>query len=73
MPRVTVKGKKYRFVKIKNPKKLPLGSAILIPSKGVSKMSRKKRVGRPRKRKRLPPRIKTGKHKGEFRKRKKRR
>jgi len=44
-------------------------------------MPRKRRVGRPKgsknkrktSRKRLPPRIKTGKNKGQFRKRKKRR
>jgi len=68
MPRITVKGKKYRLVKIKNPKKLPLGSAILIPSKGGSKVPKKRKKSR----KRLPPRVKTGIHKGEFRKRKKR-
>ena len=37
-------------------------------------MARKKRVGRPRKkkggRKGLPPRVKTGKRKGQFKKRK---
>lgn len=78
---LTVEGKRYRVVKIKKPRDLPKGSAILIPStikSGGSKMAKRK-PGRPkgsktkkgRKKKRsLPPRIKTGKRKGQFRKRK---
>lgn len=81
---VTVEGKRYRVIKITKPKKLPKGSAILIPSKtnpGGLKMGRKRKPGRPKGsgkkkkkrtgKRRLPPRIKTGKRKGQFRKRKK--
>lgn len=75
---ITVETKRYRIVKIKKPKKLPQGTLFLIPSKGGSKVGRKRKPGRPKgsktkkRKKRLPPRVKTGKRKGQFRKRKKR-
>ncbi len=60
-----------------NLKKLK-GKTIIIEIKGENKME-KRRVGRPRKKKkaikkkrgrrRLPPRVKSGKNKGRFRKR----
>lgn len=79
--RITVEGKRYRIVKIKKPRKLPRGSAILIPSKTKSGGANvaKRKPGRPKgsktkkarkKRGRLPPRVKTGPRKGQFRKRK---
>jgi len=81
---ITVDTKRYKAVKVKKLKKLPKGTIFLIPSKdnpGGSKVAKRK-PGRPRKsgrpkgsktkkgRKGLPPRIKTGKRKGQFRKRK---
>jgi len=79
--RVTIETKRYRIVKIKKPKKLPKGTLFLIPSKGDNPMGRKRKPGRPKgsktkkgrkksTRRSLPPRVKTGKRKGQFRKRK---
>lgn len=77
---ITVEFKKYRIVKVRKLKKLPQGTLFLIPSKGENTMGRKRKVGRPkgsktkkgkRRKRRLPPRVKTGKRKGQFRKRKK--
>ena len=60
-----IKGKRYRIISIKDPKDLPKGSKILIPSKRGNPLRKRKRR---KKRQSLPPRD----SKGRFRKRKRR-